>query len=307
LSSADACSGPDDVDEGTLCDSDLQESTLSEEEESGGQAALHQVWVRQLVVLQSLKEYHKHQQGEDSVEQEQMQEQVNLSSGTLHSSAIVDELVHVGVQCQVEAVDAMVGEDVLESVGTLSPTKESVATQSNIEIAVGDEEGRESAQKRMNEQDRYIGLLTQQMHAYVDCHIEALRSAAAYSPTRVTVAPAPGTVSAFPQPHSSEVLESIPLSQVPTHVPSAVTRDDDAFEAEVQSVGGESTVKNAFKKWQHTKDTPTTTGLSPASFKSHLSHMRSENKATRSEIDSWQQKFKEMREECDQEPEYFRL
>ena len=70
---------------------------------------------------------------------------------------------------------------------------------------------------------------------------------------------------------------------------------------------GEVAVKNAFKAWQLTKDTPTTVGLSPASFRAHLSHMRSEIQVTRGEINSWQKKFREMREDCDPEPTYFRL
>ena len=217
------------------------------------------------------------------------------------------------------AVALEVGQDLLallvgDAPSGLSPTRESAATQycihldDDLDVSEG---GKEGMEKRMREQDRYIGLLTKQMHVYVDCHIEALRSAAAISPTRSgSSIRLPVLQSSSPYCASSgEVLESIPLSQVPTHAPSAVAvaHEDQPQCLENSHTGSTGSVKAAFKTWQHRKNTPTTAGLSPASFKTHLAHMRTENSVTRREILSWQKKFEGMREEVDQGQTYFRL
>ena len=318
LPGVDASVGPDVMDNYTLSDSAPLESPKSEQ----AQVNISSGTLHGSTIVEEPIDVGVQCQVDFVDAEEGRREAVNISSGTLHGSTIAEEPVDVGVQCQVDFVDAMVGDDTAPvSVSDLSPTRESVATQSTLDIAV-DGGGREGIHRRLKEQDRYIGLLTQQMHAYVDCHIEALRSAASHSPTRSKIERVahPDATSMMPNPQQSysEVLESIPLSQVPTQEPSAVIQDKEN-EAEVEAdvvveegfVGtggaGEVAVKNAFKAWQLTKDTPTTVGLSPASFRAHLSHMRSEIQVTRGEINSWQKKFREMREDCDQEPTYFRL
>lgn len=293
----------------TACESNIDvdpHEDKTESSQAGGEAL--QVWLRQLVVLQSLKEYHK----AHSCESPEQEAQVNMSSGTLHNSVIDgDPPVNFGVQCRAEVTDAAVGGDTPSG---LSPTRESAATQycihldDDLDVSEG---GKEGMEKRMREQDRYIGLLTKQMHVYVDCHIEALRSAAAISPTRSgSSIRLPVLQSSSPYCASSgEVLESIPLSQVPTHAPSAVAvaHEDQPQCLENSHTGSTGSVKAAFKTWQHRKNTPTTAGLSPASFKTHLAHMRTENSVTRREILSWQKKFEGMREEVNQGQSYFRL
>ena len=66
-------------------------------------------------------------------------------------------------------------------------------------------------------------------------------------------------------------------------------------------------VHEAFSTWRRTKDTPTSPGLSPAAFRTHLERIRGDNCATRSEIEAWGERFREMREDVVQEPAFFRL
>jgi hypothetical protein len=386
-------------------DSDPDAPSLSQDGQDGLNAETYRVWVKHWAVLQALRQYHDRPAAEMYMEDGDRVDAgaaavnvssgtaVDVSTGTIHESdcsnndieveAVSSVSVDAAVQCEeettaaaVEVVDMAVqceAEEEVEENDSMDqydeqPTLPYSTTCYTTSTASVDP----ALEQKVCEQERFIGLLTLQMHAYVDTHIEMLRRSASssssssssgdsgYVPRPSAFVPAAagghnhshsayahqnrpadaearagGSLPSRPLPaRAVEELQSIPLVAVAPEEVQVEEEEEGEGEGVVAFASPSRTqqrrlpppspqatnihislnssedaqaVHEAFATWRRTKDTPTSPGLSPAAFRTHIERIRGDNCATRSEIEAWGERFREMREDVAQEPAYFRL